>query len=85
MVHLGEAFFGFASDALGGRVGSHQFRMVGFEPTQLAHFSVVLGVRDLRRIEHVILIFVVAELFAQLLDSLFGSSWLPLVQIGLRT
>src|ERR1700723_2263988 len=46
--------------------------MAAFDLAQFAHFCVVLCVRDLRGIEHMILIFVVAEFVAQLVDSLCG-------------
>src|SRR3984957_1249634 len=71
MVHLGETLFRLATYALAGRVRRHQLRMAAFQHTQLAHPGVVLRVGNLRRIQHVILIFVVAELIAQLVDS-FG-------------
>jgi hypothetical protein len=71
MVHLGEALFGLATYALTGRVRRHQLGMAAFEHAQLPHPGVVLRVSDFRGIQHVILIFVVAELIAQFVDS-FG-------------
>src|SRR5580704_18229975 len=68
MLYFGEAFFGLAANALAGRVGCDQFWMEPFQPAQLPHLCVVLGVRDLWRIEHMILIFVVAELITQCLN-----------------
>src|ERR1700677_2345763 len=46
--------------------------MAGFERAQLPHEGVVLGVRDLRGIQHMILIFVVSQFVAQLVDTLSG-------------
>src|SRR5580692_8500165 len=46
--------------------------MAGFERAQLPHEAVVLRVRDLRGIQHVILIFVVSQFVAHLVDSLSG-------------
>ena len=41
---LGEAFFGLAADALGGRVGRDQLGVLGLERLEAVHGGVVLGV-----------------------------------------
>ena len=70
---------GFAADALGGRIRSEQFGMLGFQRLELAHQRVVFGVGDLRIVEHVILMFVVAQFLAELLDLDRGIFHWPLI------
>jgi hypothetical protein len=42
--------------------------MLGFQGLEPAHELVVFGVRDLRVVQDIVLVFVVAEFFAELLD-----------------
>jgi hypothetical protein len=63
-----EALARFAADALGGRIGGDQFGVLGFEGLEPAHERVVFGVGNLGSVQDVILVFVVAELFRELLD-----------------
>jgi hypothetical protein len=67
--HLGEAFQHLAADALRGRIGHQQ---LGCCPPglQLAEQLVVLGVRDLRFVEHVVAVRVVVQQLAQRLHAL---------------
>ncbi len=44
--------------------------MIGFEDFQLAHEFVEIEVVDLRRVQHVVKMLVVAYLFAQCVDSI---------------
>ena len=69
VAHLAEALQGLRPHALGGGVGRHELRPAGFELLQLAHEAVVLGIRDLRLVEHVIEIVVVIDLAAQRLHA----------------
>ena len=71
-----ESFARLAADALGGRIGSDQFGMFGFELLQLDHELVELGVCDFGGVEDVVEIFVVADFFPQCFDLVFG----PLVR-----
>jgi hypothetical protein len=64
---------GRRADALRRRIGCHQVGILFFERLQLAHQPVVLGVGDLRIVEHVVAIVVMLELRAQLTDSCRGA------------
>ncbi len=66
-----EALARLAADALGGRVGRDQFRMLSFELLELVHELVEFGVANFRIVEHVVAIFVMADFFAQRFDLLF--------------
>ena len=68
VLDLDEAFARFAADALGGRIGREQFGVLRFQRLELAHERVVFGVGDLGLVENVVQVFVVAQLFAELLD-----------------
>ena len=68
MGDLGESFFGLAADTLGGRIGSDEVGVVGFEALQLAHEVVEVGVGDRRLVEDVIEVLVVADLVAEGVD-----------------
>jgi len=65
---LDEALARLPANALGGRIRGEQFRMLGFQGLEPAQERVIFCVRDLRIIEDVVLVFVVAEFFAELLD-----------------
>ena len=67
---LGEALFGLAADALGGRVGSHEGGVGSFEALQLADEIVVFGVGDGGLVEDVIEVLVVADFIAEGVDFL---------------
>ncbi len=60
-----------AADASGGRVGRDELRIGGFEFFEPVHQPVIGGVGELGLVEDVILIVVVADLVAELLDFLF--------------
>ncbi len=70
VAYLGELFAGLAAHPLRRRIGRDQLRMRGFQRDQLVHQLVELGVADLRIVEHVIAVFVVADLVAQRVDLL---------------
>ncbi len=53
------------ADALGRRIGGRQFRVGGLELAQFERQAIVLGVRELRVVEHVITVIVVLDLLAQ--------------------
>ena len=63
-----ESFARLAADALRGRVGSDQLRMLGLEILQLLHQLVEFEVADLRLVEDVIEMFVMANRVAQRFD-----------------
>ncbi len=56
----------FAADPLGGRVGAQQGRVIALEGPQLVEQAIVGVVADLRVVEDVVAVRVVAELLAQL-------------------
>ena len=60
-----------APDASGGRIGRDQLWIGRFELFQPIHQPVVSGVGELRLIQNVVSIVVVANLVAELLDFLF--------------
>ncbi len=68
MAYLDEAFARLAAHALGGRIGTRQLGMSFLQRLELAHQGVVFRVGDLGRVQHVIQVFVVAQLLAQILD-----------------
>ena len=70
--HGSEALAHRAADALRRAVGRAQRRVPGLQRLQLAKQRVVLGVGDLRRIEHVVAVVVVADQRAQLGGALLG-------------
>jgi hypothetical protein len=57
---------GFASDALGGRVGSEERRVGLLEGAELVHPAVIFGVGDFGRVEHIVQVLVVAKGGAEL-------------------
>ena len=67
MANFLEALSRLAAYSLGGRVGGEQFGMLGFDPLELVHQRVVLGVGDLRGIEDVVEMLVTAQLGAEFL------------------
>src|ERR1019366_2463134 len=69
----------FSTDALGGRIRREQFGVLGFQGLEPAHERVIFGVGDLRSVEDVILVFVVADLFGKLLDLDRGIFHWPLI------
>ena len=69
MPGLDESFTRLAADALGGRVGSDEFGMLGLELFELVHQLVEVGVGEFGIIEDVIEIFVMTDFFAQRIRS----------------
>ena len=67
-----EAVGWFAAYALGGRVGGEQIGVGGFEGRELVHERVVGGVGDDGRVFDVVEMLVMAQLVAQLGDSVRG-------------
>ena len=65
MAHRLETVQHLAEHALRRRVGGQQLGMRGFDVLQLAEQSVVLGIRDRRRVEHVVEVGVVVQRGAQ--------------------
>src|SRR5262249_7867143 len=59
-----------APDPLGGRVRSEQLRMFLLDSLELAEQVVVLGIRDLRVVQHVVAAVVVSDLPPQLVGTL---------------
>ena len=55
--------------------------MLGLQGLQLAHQRVVFGVGDLRMVENVILVFVMAKFLAELLDFRIAGSFISLSSI----
>ena len=68
--HLDEALARLAAHPLGGRIGGDQLGMLGFERLEFVHQPVEFGVADLRIVEHVIAVLVIADLVAQRFDLL---------------
>ena len=58
-----------AADALARRVGRHQRRVLRLQRQQLAHQTVVLGVRDARRVQHVVAVVVLGDFAPQHVDA----------------
>src|ERR1041385_3773529 len=65
MRNLDKAFAWLASDALSRRVRRDQLRLLGLELLQLIHQPVEFRVADLRIVEHVIAVLVMANLVAK--------------------
>ena len=65
VVHFFETLGRLASDSLGGRVGGQELGMLGFDSLELVHQRVVFGIGDLRCVEDVVEMFVVAQLGAE--------------------
>src|ERR1019366_2760799 len=86
MFRLHESFARLAAHTLRRGVGRNQLRMVGFEPLELVHQRVERGVRNFRRVQHVIAILVMPDLLAQgfdlLLDGGTGHDWGIIVRGG---
>src|SRR6266852_4491793 len=68
MLRLHESLARLAADALRGRVWRDELRMLRLQPLEPVHQLVEVGVRNLRGIEHVIAILVVADFLAQSFD-----------------
>jgi hypothetical protein len=68
-----EAFGGPATHALCRRVGVGQLGVCLFDRPKLAHESVELGVGDLRRVVHVVALFVMADESSQFVSALGGT------------
>ena len=79
VLDLDEALARFSAHALGGRIRREQLGVLGFQGLEPAHERVVFGVGDLRSVEDVVLMFVAAELFAELLDLARGIFHGPLI------
>ncbi len=75
MADLDESLARLAADALGGRIGRDEFGVLGLKVFELLHQLVEIQIADLGLIEDVIEIFVVANLFAESFDLLFGVFW----------
>jgi hypothetical protein len=78
MANRGEEIPHRTTDPLGRRVRRDEKWILFLEAHQFTQQGVVLGVGDLRLIQNVIAIAVIAELLAQLLDALFdflGYRW----------
>src|SRR6266446_3911662 len=76
MARLDESLARLAAYALSGGVGRDQFRMLGFKLLEFVDQFVEFGVADLRIVENVIAVFVVADLVAQGFDlSLYCCRW----------
>ena len=73
--HLREAFFRLAAHALRRRIGRHQLRMLGLQRLQLPHQRIEIGIGNLRRIQPIVQMLMVANRLAQLLDLLFSCLW----------
>ena len=73
--HRRESFARRAAHAHRQRIWRHQFRMRGFQLLQPVHHPVVCRIRNLRLVQHVILVFVVAQLLAKLPNLFFDTSW----------
>ena len=73
MRRFDEALARLASDALGGRIGRHQFWMLVFELLQLNHELIEFGVGKFGIVEDVIAVFVVADFIPQCFDLFFGA------------
>ena len=65
MRNLGETLFNFAADSLRRGVGRHPLRVLRLNLFQLAHQRIEIRIVQLRRIEDVIEVLVVADLLAQ--------------------
>jgi hypothetical protein len=63
--HLRKRGAGGGAHPLGGGIADDQARMRRLQRLELAHQAVVLGVRDLRVVEHVVAMVVVRDLLAQ--------------------
>jgi len=84
MAHFGEAAGGAGTDAAGRRIRHGQVRMRGFQCLQLAHHAIVIGVGNLRVVEHVVAVVGLLDPRAQLGcmrpdilggDGLFAHAW----------
>ena len=63
---------GFAAHPLGGRIGSCQFRVSGFQLFQHPQKAVIFKVRHLRIIQHIIAVVGILQKLSQFQNSLFG-------------
>jgi hypothetical protein len=70
--HLAQLRTRLGTDTLGGRVGRDQLGMFGFQSLEFSEEPIVLGVRNLRIVEYVVAMIVMADLGAQRLDALDG-------------
>ena len=71
VLHLHEPFARLSADSLRRRIGRDQVRMLRFEILQPAHQRIVLGIGDLRLVQHVIQPLVTLQFFAQAPDLFF--------------
>ena len=65
MLHFDKALTRLAANALRGRIRSNQFRVLSFDFLELLHEPVKLGIRNLRRVKHVIKVLMAADVIAQ--------------------
>ena len=70
VAHLLEAARGFGADALRGRVGRDEVRVLCFQSEQLVQQCVELGVADLRLVLHVVQVVVPVDLAPEILKAL---------------
>ena len=69
VANLGERGQGRIADALGGRVGGDQVRVVGFKGLEFAEQTVVFGIGDAGFVEHVVAVVVLVEFGTQFEDT----------------
>src|SRR6267154_191179 len=77
-----EAFAGSGAYADGGRIGRDEVRMRGLEFLEAVHQAIVGGVGNFRLVQHVVEIFVMAQLVAQGFDLLPGDFVLGGYRLG---
>lgn len=63
-----ETFAGSSSDALRGRAGGGKVGILGFDGLEAVHETIELGVGNLRRVENVVEVLVLANLLAEFFD-----------------
>ena len=72
---LGETLGGLGAHSLRRRVGGDEVGVLLFQPAELAHQVVVLGVADLRLVEREVEMVVTVDLGPERLDALYGRGW----------
>src|SRR6202011_485852 len=68
MPNFNEPFSRLSSHPLRRGVAGDEFRTGGFEPLKFLHQQVELGIRNLRIVEHIILVLMMANLLPQFYD-----------------
>ena len=82
MLHFDKALTRLAANALRGRIRRNQFRVLSFDFLELLHEPVKLGIRNLRRVKHVIKVLMAADFIAQrlkLIKNVFGFGSHPII------